>query len=156
MKPIDVVKRFYAGLERGDVPGVLGLLDSDVRWTEAERFPYYGGTWVGPQAVLDNLLKPLGEDWDGFSACASDFVVDGERIVSLGAYAGTYKSTGKAMTAPFAHVWTVRGGKIAEFRMYTDTAKVLEALAPVERPTHRGTSFTSWRALSAAHYDRQK
>ena len=130
MRAVEVVKRFYAVLGRGDVPAVLGLLDPDVRWTEAERFPYYGGTWVGPQAVLDNLLKRLGEDWAGFSARASEFVVEGERIVSLGAYAGTYKSTGKAMTAPFAHVWTVRRGKIAEFRMYTDTAKVLEALAP--------------------------
>jgi len=32
------------------------------------------------------------------------------------------------MTSPFAHVWTVRDGKLAKFNMYTDTAKVLEAL----------------------------
>jgi ketosteroid isomerase-like protein len=32
------------------------------------------------------------------------------------------------MTAPFAHLWTVSDGKITSFLMYTDTAKILEAL----------------------------
>jgi uncharacterized protein len=128
MNPLDVVKGFYAALGRGDVAGVLGLLDPDIRWTEAERFPYYGGTWHGPQAVRDNLLERLGQDWDGFSATADDFVVEGHRVVSFGVYSGTYKSTGKSMTASFAHVWTVRAGKITNFLMYADTAKVLEAL----------------------------
>jgi ketosteroid isomerase-like protein len=37
-------------------------------------------------------------------------------------------STGKAMRADFAHVWTVEDGKITSFLMYTDTAKILESL----------------------------
>jgi uncharacterized protein len=125
---VRVVNRFYDALAAGDVPGVLGLLDAQVQWTEAERFPYYSGTWVGPQAVLDNLLKRLVSDWSGFSATADDFMVEGDRVVSFGRYSGTYRVTGKSMTAPFAHLWTVRDGKLASFLMYTDTAKVLEAL----------------------------
>jgi uncharacterized protein len=125
---VRVVNRFYDALAAGDVPGVLGLLDAQVQWTEAERFPYYSGTWVGPQAVLDNLLKRLVSDWSGFSATADDFMVEGDRVVSFGRYSGTYRATGKSMTAPFAHLWTVRDGKLASFLMYTDTAKVLEAL----------------------------
>lgn len=97
--------------------------------TEAERFPYYSGTWRGPQAVLDNLLKRLAQDWDDFSATANDFVLEGNRIVSFGVYAGKYKRTSKSMSAPFAHRWTVRDGKITSLRMYTDTAKILEALS---------------------------
>lgn len=128
MRPLDVVKGFYAALGRSDADGALALLAPDVEWTEAERFPYYSGTWHGPEAVLNNLLKRLGQDWEDFSASADDFVVDGDRIVSLGVYAGTYKSTGKAMRASFAHVWTVHAGKVTRFLMYTDTAKVLEAL----------------------------
>ena len=128
MKPVNVIKNFYAALARGDVPSVLGLLDSEVQWTEAERFPYYSGTWHGPQAVLDNLLKRLAKDWEGFSATAEDFIVEGNRIAAFGIYAGKYRRTGKSMTAPFAHVWTLRDGKIMNFLMYTDTAKVLEAL----------------------------
>ena len=128
MNPLSVVRDFYAALGRGDVAAVLGLLDPQVEWTEAERFPYYSGTWHGPQAVLDNLFKPLAQDWDDFSATANDFVVEGNRIVSFGVYAGKHKRTGKSVTALFAHLWTVRDGKITGFRMYTDTAKFLEAL----------------------------
>jgi ketosteroid isomerase-like protein len=125
---IETVRGFYEALGRGDVPGVLALLQSELEWTEAERFPYYGGTWRSPQEILDKLLVPLARDWAGFSAKAHDFIAEGDRVVSLGVYSGTFKSTGRSMTAPFAHVWTVRDGRIAKFEMHTDTAKVLEAL----------------------------
>ena len=127
---LDVVANFYANLAKGDVPTVLGLLAPDVKWTEAEGFPYYSGTWVGPQAVLDNLLKRLAADWTDFSATPKDSLIEGTRIVSFGTYRGIYKQTGKAMRSDFAHVWTVKDGKIASFLMYTDTAKVLEATVP--------------------------
>jgi uncharacterized protein len=126
--PVTVVRRFYDALGRGDVSGVLSLLDAQVEWTEAERFPYFGGTWRGPQAVLDNLLKPLACDWDNFSAQADQFIAEGDQVVSLGRYSGTFKKTGRSFSAAFAHVWTVRSGKLAKFNMHTDTAKVLEAV----------------------------
>jgi ketosteroid isomerase-like protein len=126
--PVDTVRRFYDALGRSDVPAVLSLLDPQVEWTEAERFPYYSGTWHGPQAVLDNLLVPLSGDWDGFSVRAHEFITEGNRVVSLGTYSGTFKKTGRSFSAAFAHVWTVRGDKLARFDMHTDTAKVLEAV----------------------------
>jgi uncharacterized protein len=126
--PVDTVSRFYDALGRGDLPAVLSLLDPQVEWTEAERFPYYSGTWRGPQAVMDNLLVPLSGDWDGFSAKVHEFVTEGNRVVSLGTYSGTFKKTGRSFSAAFAHVWTVRGDKLVRFDMHTDTAKVLEAL----------------------------
>lgn len=126
--PVDMVRRFYDALGRGDVPAVLSLLDAQVEWTEAERFPYYSGTWRGPQAVLDNVLVPLSADWDRFSAKAHEFIVANNRVVSLGTYSGTFKKTGRSFSAAFAHVWTVRGDKLVRFAMYTDTAKVLEVM----------------------------
>jgi ketosteroid isomerase-like protein len=125
---IDTVRGFYDALGRVDVPGVLALLQSELEWTEAERFPYYSGTWRTPQEILDKVFIPLARDWDGFSAKAHDFIAEGDRVVSLGTYSGIFKSTGRSMTSAFAHVWTVRDGRIAKFDMYTDTAKVLEAL----------------------------
>ena len=126
--PVRTVRRFYDALGRGDVPALLSLLDPQVEWTEAERFPYYGGTWHGPQAVLDNLLVPLSGDWDGFSAKAHEFIAGGDRVVCLGTYSGTFKKTGRSFLATFAHVWTVRGDKLVRFDMHADTAKVLEAM----------------------------
>jgi ketosteroid isomerase-like protein len=127
-KPAELVRAFYAAVSRGDVPGVIGLLHPDLHWTEAEGFPYYSGTWRNPQEVIDKLLVPLMRDWDNFSAVADDYIVEGNRVVSLGAYAGVNKATGKAMRAPFAHVWQVADGKLARFDMYADTWLVRAAM----------------------------
>lgn len=125
---VDLVRSFYAALGRGDVPGLLGLLHPDLEWTEAEGFPYYSGTWRTPADVLEKLIKPLMRDWDNFSAAAGDFIAEGDRVVSLGVYSGTSKATGKAMRAPFAHVWRVAEGKLKRFDMYADTLLVDRAL----------------------------
>lgn len=126
--PVDLVRSFYAALAQGDVPGLLGLLHPQLEWTEAEGFPYYSGTWHAPQEVLDKLIVPLMRDWDDFSAVADDFIVERDRVVSLGAYGGVSKATGKTMRAPFAHVWRIADGKLKRFDMYTDTLLVDRAL----------------------------
>ena len=128
--PTQLVRRFYEALGRGDIPTILTVLDPNVEWTEAERFPYYGGTWHSPQAVIDNLLLPIARDWEDFSARVDDFVARDDRVVAFGTYSGTYRQTGRSMSAPFAHSWTIRDEKVSRFAMYTDTAKVLEALRP--------------------------
>ena len=57
--------------------------------------------------------------------------MDGDRVVSLGgAYAGISKATGKAMRAPFAHVWRIVDGKLQQFDMYTDTLLIARAMQP--------------------------
>ena len=133
LTPVDTVNEFYSALGSGDVPRVLSLLQDELEWTEAERFPYFSGTWRSPQEVLEKLLIPLSRDWEAFAAIPHDSISEGNRVVSLGTYTGTYKTTGRAMIAPFAHVWTVVDGRIAKFVMYVDTAKVLEALNPKSR-----------------------
>ena len=113
MSATDIVKSFYAAIAGGDVAAILAVLHPRLEWTEAEGLPYYGGTWRTPQSVVDNLLVPLGRDWDGFAATPGDFIADGDRVIVLGVYTGTAKATGKSLRAPFAHVWRVRDGKLS-------------------------------------------
>jgi ketosteroid isomerase-like protein len=127
--PIEIVKSFYAALDRGDISSALATLHDELEWTEAERAPYYTGTWHSPEDVYQKLFAPLLRDWEGFSVTPHDFIASGERVVSLGAYSGTFKATGKAMTAPFAHAWIVRGDRISRFTQYTDTIKIREAMS---------------------------
>jgi len=127
-KAAELVRAFYAAVSRADVPAVVGLLHPDLHWTEAEGFPYYSGTWRHPQDVVDKLLVPLMRDWDNFSAVAEDFIVENERVVCLGSYTGVNKATGKALRAPFAHIWRISDGKLARFDMYTDTLLVRRSM----------------------------
>jgi ketosteroid isomerase-like protein len=126
--PVDLVRAFYTAVGAGDVHRVVALLHPDLEWTEAEGFPYYSGTWTRPQDVVEKLLAPLMRDWDDFSAVADDFIVEGDRVVSLGAYGGVSKASGKTMQAPFAHVWGIADGKLKRFDMYADTLLIDRAL----------------------------
>ena len=123
----EIVRGIYAAFGRGDIPAVMQAMAPDVRWTEAEGFPH-GGTYRGPDAVLHNVIMNLGSEWETFSASPEQFVADGDTVVSLGRYSGVYKATGKSFSAPFAHVWTMRAGKIAAFHQHTDTAAVQRTL----------------------------
>lgn len=127
MSNLNVVQGVYEAFDEGNVPSVLGALSPDVVWTEAEGFPY-AGTYVGPNAVLDNVFMRLGTEWDGFAAIPDEFVDAGDTVVVLGKYSGTYKATGKSFQANFAHVWKLRGGKAIRFVQYADTLLVQRAL----------------------------
>jgi uncharacterized protein len=128
MSALAPVRAFYDAVARGDVTGILGVLHSDLAWTEAEGFPYFSGTWHHPQEVVEKLLIPLGRDWEGFAATPQEFLVEGDHVVAFGVYSGIAKATNKPMRAPFAHRWQVRDGKLARFDMYTDTLLIHRAM----------------------------
>jgi len=126
--PQQQIEHLFAAFAGGDVPTVLGTLAANVTWIEAEGFPY-GGTYVGPQAVLQGVFMRLGTEWEGFQAVPNEYVVRDDTVVALGEYSGTFKATGKRIRVPFVHVWKFAGGKIRHFRQHTDTAVVQRALS---------------------------
>lgn len=127
MSNLETIKNLYQAFAQGDIPGVLGAFAADIEWTEAEGFPY-GGTYIGANAILENVFMKLGGEWEGFSAVPNEFLDAGANVVALGTYGGKYRQTGKSMSVPFAHVWTLSDGKIVKFVQYTDTLKVSEVL----------------------------
>lgn len=122
-----MVKSVYDLFAKGEIPAILELFDKDVIWTEMEGFPY-GGTYVGAGAILNGVFLRLGTEWNNFQAIPDEFLESDDRVVVLGHYQGTYKTTGKGMRVPFAHVWTLRDGKIVKFVQYTDTLLVSKVL----------------------------
>lgn len=124
---VDIIKGAYDAFAKGDIPAVLDALDKDVIWTEMEGFPY-GGVYVGPERVLNGVFMRLGSEWNNFQAKPDEFLMSGDRVVVLGNYEGTYKTSGRGMSVPFAHIWTLRDGKIVKFVQYTDTLLVSKVL----------------------------
>jgi ketosteroid isomerase-like protein len=126
---VDIIRGAYDALAQGDVPAILARCDPAIEWTEAEGFPY-AGTYIGPDAVLNGVIMRLGSEWTPFQVTPTEFIDGGDQVVALGRYAGTYNETGKSFDAAFAHVWTLRDGKVVRFRQYVDSALVQEALQP--------------------------
>ena len=54
--------------------------------------------------------------------------MSGDTVAVVARYTGTGKETGRELNLNVVHVWNVRGGKIARFRQFADTAKFLEVV----------------------------
>ncbi len=111
--PTDTVRDFYARLSVGDAPGALGLMATNIEWNTMWHYKVNG---LGPQAVAEGLLMPLMAEWSSFALVADEFVAEGERVVSLGRFTGVHGASGKPVDAAYAHVWTIRDGRIRRFR----------------------------------------
>lgn len=47
----------------------------------------------------------------------------GDRVTAVGTYRGTARATGEPVEAAFAHILTIRDGRISELRQITDTVR---------------------------------
>lgn len=122
--PTDTVRDFYEKLAAHDAPGALGLMASDIEWITMWHYKVEGR---GPGAVAEGLLRPLMAEWTSFSLVPTEFISEGETVVSLGSFTGVHNVTSKTSTARYAHVWTVKDGKITRFRQYIDTLAIADA-----------------------------
>jgi ketosteroid isomerase-like protein len=123
-KPVDVIRNFYAALGSGNAPVALGLMADDIEWITMWHYKVDGR---GPQKVAEGLMMPLMKEWKEFKIAPSEYIVDGETVVSLGTFTGTHGTSGKTAEARYAHVWTVVDGRIKRFRQYIDTLAVAGA-----------------------------
>jgi ketosteroid isomerase-like protein len=127
MKNGEIVRDHYAASDRGDLEGMLAPLADDVRWTEAEGFPY-AGTYIGPQAVAENVFAKIQRDFEDFTLTVDEVVDGGDVVVGLGTYSGTYRATGRGFAARVAHIWHLTDGKVTQFEQVTDTEVVNRAV----------------------------
>jgi ketosteroid isomerase-like protein len=119
---IDVVKGIYTAFGQGNVPAVLGALDSQVEWREAEGIVYADGNpYSGPQAVAERVFQRIITDIENFSVNPERFIDGGDTVVVEGRYRGKMKATGTPLNAQFAHVMQLRDGRVVRFQQYTDT-----------------------------------
>ncbi|WP_448955595.1 nuclear transport factor 2 family protein [Labrys neptuniae] len=123
----DIVKSHYEASDRRDIVGMLADVADDCRWTEMDGFPC-AGTYVGAQAILDNVFKVLGRDFDGYTFSLERLLDADDDVIGIGTYTGSYKATGKAFTARVVHVWGARDDKIRRFEQFTDTLRVAQAM----------------------------
>lgn len=127
MTNIAIVRAHYAASAQGNIDEMMVHISPQVRWTEMAGFPC-AGTWVGPQAVVDNVFAVLGRDWVGYRFELQRLIDAGDHIVGVGSYHGTYRATAKAMQARVVHVWKLLNGKIVAFEQFTDTLLVHQAM----------------------------
>ena len=124
---LDIVRATYEGTSEQNGRNLAAALAKDARWTEAAGFPY-AGTYVGHEQIVANVFQRLATEWIGYQAKVDTYLCDGDRVSAFGLYSGTCKATGKAMTARFAHLYRLEGGKIVTMEQFVDSHMVRLAM----------------------------
>src|SRR5262249_55692731 len=127
---LDIVRAVYAAWPRG-IDAFLEHLAPDIVWRFADNFVYGAvNPLVGHAALRAGSLSRLKTDWEGFDGELAELLDAGDNIVGLGHYVGVFRATGKRLRAQFAHVWTLRDGKVAHWRQYVDTKQFADVMTP--------------------------
>ncbi len=126
---LDIIRATYEGTSEENGRHLLAVLAPDAAWTEAAGFPY-AGTYVGAEQIVAGVFQRLGSEWEGYTAKVHTYLADGDRVAAFGVYSGTYRKTGKAMTATFAHLYHLQNGKIIRMEQYVDSHLVQQAMLP--------------------------
>lgn len=126
---IQVVKDAYAAFGRGDIQSILNSCAADVVWVSpGEGYLPQAGTFRGHDAVA-RFFQLVGQNMDFTAFEPRSYVAQGDVVVALGYYRATVKQTGKTFESNWAMTFTLRGGEIAEFQEYTNTAGIASAYA---------------------------
>src|SRR5947209_16685031 len=123
----NLVQRAYENFKSGDIQAVLGLLSDDVQWQlpGIEGVPF-AGKHHGREQVAQ-FFSTLAKAQEVREFEPREFVAQGDKVVALGHYAWRVKASGREFESDFAHVFSVREGRIASFKEYTDTAAATAA-----------------------------
>ena len=118
-----VVLDFYEAGAKGDMDACLALLADDITWTNIGSTKF-SGTYVGKQALLDDLLGPLFSQLKtGFSSQIERLTGEGEIVVAQ--TSGNAETTdGTPYNNSYCQVFRVLDGQIVEVKEYMDTALV--------------------------------
>lgn len=134
-----LLQRIFAETEKGNGKPFVDALADDVRWTIIGQTAW-SRTHEGKRAVLDELLRPLAEQFADRNVVSADrFVADNDVVVVEGRNHSVTRS-GRDYANRYCWVFVLRDGQVAEITEYTDTQLIAEVLAPppaassVQRP----------------------
>jgi len=114
---VELVRRGYDALARGEFDALFQVLDPDVEMRDAGNFPE-AGVYRGHQGVLD-FLAQQAPVWDDFRILPERFIPVGDNeVLVLHKQVGRSKITGLQLEAPYAHIWTIRDGLAIQGRTY--------------------------------------
>jgi hypothetical protein len=119
----ELVEGLYEAFFRGDLDGVLARCDENVVWRTPGATLPTAGVRYGRDEVRE-FFELLGTLFDFRDLKVETLLADGDRVVVLGSETVIMKGTGAPIPISWAHVFTIRYGKIAAFTEYKDTASI--------------------------------
>ena len=124
---VEFVKGLYAAFKRGDGQPWMDAL------TESSTWQLYGppelalcGLRTGKAQIAD-FFQTLMTTLEFKNSIQHRFIGDGDTVDVLGYVHSMVRATGRDFKSEYAHVLTIRDGKLISYREYLDTAQLLAA-----------------------------
>jgi ketosteroid isomerase-like protein len=121
-------KGLYDAFKAGAIDKVIAGMAADIDWQTHGRpkdFPTIG-RWRGP-AGAQEFFRLVGESLDVKEFAPHTFAAAADKVIVQGHYRWTVRTTGKPVDSEWCHIFTLKNGKVTEFREFTDTAAFAEA-----------------------------
>ena len=119
---VEVVRRVFDALERGELHGGLALFDEEVIVR-----PIIGPIWHGREGVL-GMAVDWTEGLAAWSMTAEEFIDAGNHVVVRVHQTGVGKASGVPITSDYWFVFTVRTGRVVRWDMHADRREAFEAV----------------------------
>ena len=129
---VEVVRRIYDQLSRGNFWAIAPLLDPQISWDWGSDMALVEGSTVyhGPQGV-EAATREWLKAWDGARIEAEEFFDAGEQVVAFVHIYARPKHGGPEVEMRSANLWTVRDGLATSMKGYT-RADALKAVGLAE------------------------
>ena len=134
---LEIIRRGYDAFGHGDIDTLLSLFDEQIEWvTPGPAELPIAGRRTGRQqvaeffGVLDSVLEIQRFEPTSFTA-------QGDQVIVTGSDTARVKATGKVLDGAWAHVFTLKDGKVTRMQEYTDTAELVSELRAAQAASSR-------------------
>ena len=130
---VQIVKDFFAAIGSYNEHDLLALAAEDIEWIIPGKGWPLAGTHRG-HAELAAVLKKASEEAEMKYPKPPEFVAQGDRVLVIGVATGKISATNKPYRDEWVFDITIRDGKIAHIKEYTDTQALARASEIPARP----------------------
>lgn len=122
---VEVVRRIYQLLNRGDLEGVVELCDDDFLMDMTERV-FNPDTYTGPDGIR-RFYAGVQDAWESYRWDVEETRIAGDSVVALLHCEGKSREGGPGVDWRVAWHWKLRQGRPVFLRFYRERADALEA-----------------------------
>ena len=128
---VEIVQAALDAFMQGDNEGVLSLCDENIEITQAAGFPGVPRKQHGHAGVLE-AFDAWPEQWDDYRIEILRVADLGDHVIVTQMARGRGKGSGVQVEMPLALLFSVRAGKISEWRIFSREEEALKAVGLAE------------------------
>jgi ketosteroid isomerase-like protein len=112
---VEIVRRLYEAIDRGDTPAVLALYDPAIEWHFA-RSPFRNlvrhDVYRGHDALRDFVRERYADAWEDITHELEELIDADPQVISIIKTQGRGRASGAPAEKTHAGIWTIQDGRI--------------------------------------------